>query len=267
MKKLVPQNNEKPKRGSNHLQFDRENIEHAYYEQWNIYKVYSTLINWFPNRRDVSRLIVLATAFIGFGTGLSEGYFRRYFNDNTGISNIQVELVYLALPFLIIVGFFSSTKCSAYVGRVPCVLLFKMSGAMLMFMMGIFIDVAAQYTTHSGIPLYLFKSILLYGSVPIETSILVNFLEEHQFFVALSIYYSVSFSWEAAATLGDYLEERYVIESRLIIFFSLYSNTFILYFSTSYGTVILFSAFMQTIGTLMYIPMLPIVARVDEQLS
>lgn len=190
------------------IQFDSDNIACTYCESSYIYRFYYNFIGWIPGRKDIGPLILLGTSLIGFGTGLTEGYFRRYFNDNTRLDYSEVELVYVALPFFVFAGFFSSTYYAGIVGRVPCILLYKISGSIVMFVMGLLIDAINQYTTNSAIPAYFLKSVLIYGSIPIETSILIDFLEEDQLFIYLSVYYCVSFSWDAAASLGELLDGR-----------------------------------------------------------
>jgi len=60
----------------------------------------------------------------------------------------------------------------------------------------------------NSVPGYLVKNFFAYGSIPLETSILIEFLQSDQVFLYLGLYANFQFSWSAAVTLGAVLKER-----------------------------------------------------------
>ncbi len=60
----------------------------------------------------------------------------------------------------------------------------------------------------NSVPGYLLKKLFAYGSIPLETSILIEFLRSDQVFLYLGLYANFQFSWNAAVTLGAILKER-----------------------------------------------------------
>uniref|UniRef100_A0A7S2P1U2 ADP,ATP carrier protein n=1 Tax=Leptocylindrus danicus TaxID=163516 RepID=A0A7S2P1U2_9STRA len=194
------------------------------------------LENW-----DYGVYIGIATAIQGFGTGLAEVYFRRIFSsEGSDLSDFGTSLVYLALPFVLMIGYYCSYVVSKCIGRVQTILLFELTGTVCMFALSVFtIDYSAI-----SVPVYLLKCALLWGSIPLETSVIFDLSSTNKFFaLSLTMYASVQFSWDAGAAIGQIIRDN----------------------AEGYSFIVLLAAVLQLLGMTMYIPLLPVVNQFDTE--
>ena len=161
---------------------------------------------WKMEQWDYGIYIGITTAIQGFGTGLSEVYFRRIFSsEESELSNFETSLVYLALPFVLIIGFYCSYLLSQCIGRVQTILCFEFTGSICMFLLSVYTaDLNAV-----AVPIYLSKCALLWGSIPLETSVICDLSSKRKLFaLSLTMYASVQFSWDAGAAIGQIIQDK-----------------------------------------------------------
>jgi MFS family permease len=173
------------------------------------------------------------------GSGMTVKFFPLFFKDEVGMSPSQVQVIYVIVPFVMV---FASTLCTRLAGpigfgRVQSMLVFSCLGISMLYAMVFF----KSYLDHHPfllVPVYVLRTSLMNASYPIQESILMDFVPKEERARWKSLDSVASFGWCGSAALGGWLADKFD-----------YTYTFLI------------TAVLQTIGTLVWCLLLPLVPR------
>lgn len=184
--------------------------------------------------------IVFAQGLIfAMGSGMTVKFFPLFFKDEVGMSPSQVQIVYVIVPFVMVLASTLCTRLAGPVGfgRVQTMLLFSSLGVSMLYAMVFF----KSYLDHHPfllVPVYVLRTSLMNASYPIQESILMDFVPKKERARWKSLDSVASASWCGSAALGGWLADKYD-----------YTYTFLI------------TAVLQTIGILVWCLLLPLVPR------
>jgi MFS family permease len=173
------------------------------------------------------------------GSGMTVKFFPLFFKDEVGMSPSQVQIIYVIVPFVMVIA---STLCTSLAGpvgfgRVQTMLLFSTLGISMLYAMVFFKSYLDDHP-FLLVPVYVLRTALMNASYPIQESILMDFVPKDERARWKSLDSVASASWCGSAALGGWLADKYD-----------YTYTFLI------------TAILQTIGTCVWCLLLPLVPR------
>ncbi len=193
---------------------------------------------WHPINKDrIAGIIIVCTALFGFSTGMTYDFMTRFIEGHTDLSNGEAQIFFLIIPFVNIVSFFGALRTTRQHGRMSVILCVKVIGTALTFGIAVYLHFeSSDMSKNVYLPLEFIKLIFLRCTIPIETSILVDFLSGRRLGLFLALFGVFEFSWNGAALVGESIED-----------------------ATSYAFLYMVAGIIYTLSVLMYLPLYYIV--------
>lgn len=204
-----------------------------------------TILTPMQKRQKWVPYIVFSQGLIfAMGSGMTVKFFPLFFKDEVGMSPSQVQIIYVIVPFVMVIASTFCTKLAgAGFGRVQTMLLFSCLGISLLYSMVVF----KSYLDHHPfllVPIYVLRTSLMNASYPIQESILMDFVPKEERARWKSLDSVASFGWCGSAALGGWLADKYD-----------YTYTFLI------------TAMLQSIGAAVWCLLLPLVPRQEGDRS
>jgi MFS family permease len=187
--------------------------------------------------------IIFVQAFIlAAGSGMTDEFFPLFFKDEVGMSPLQVQIIYIAVPIVTVIlsGCLSKLSNSGF-GRVQATLLFSCTGVFLLYAMVFF---KSFFDNHPFLlkTINVLRTSLMACFYPLQESILMDSVPKHERARWKSLDAVVLFAWSTSCALGGFLTDRY-----------------------DYFFTFLVTALTQTIGVAFWLLLLPLVPRNEGQ--
>jgi len=183
-------------------------------------------------------IIFVQSTILAIGSGMTIEFFPLFFKDEVGMSPSQVQLIYLIVPFAMILCSTLISKIAAGgVGRVQTQLISSILGVSLLYCMVFF---KAYLDKHPAllVPIFVLRTSLMNASYPLQESILMDFVPKESRARWTSLDAVASFGWCGSAAFGGWLADKY-----------------------DYTYAFFLTAVIQTIGIFVWSLLLPLVPR------
>jgi len=170
-------------------------------------------------------------------------FFPLFFKDDAKLSPTQVQLIYLAVPVIIVLISKGAQVLSASLGRVQTILLVKFFGLSFLFALCFYTSYLIERPALL-ITIYLARTGLMNCTYPLQESILMDFVPKNERARWKSLESVGAFGWCGSAALGGYLADKY-----------------------DYPFTFLITAIIQTTGAAGYMLLLPLVPRKEKDMK
>ena len=183
-------------------------------------------------------IIFVQSTILAIGSGMTIEFFPLFFKDEVGMSPSQVQVIYLIVPFAMILCSTLISKIAASgVGRVQTQLISSLLGVSLLYCMVFF---KAYLDKHPVllVPIFVLRTSLMNASYPLQESILMDFVPKESRARWTSLDAVASFGWCGSAAFGGWLADKY-----------------------DYTYAFFLTAVIQTIGIFVWSLLLPLVPR------
>ena len=183
-------------------------------------------------------IIFVQSTILAIGSGMTIEFFPLFFKDEVGMSPSQVQLIYLIVPFAMILFSTLISKIAASgVGRVQTQLISSILGVSLLYCM-VFFKAYLDKRPALLIPIFVLRTSLMNASYPLQESILMDFVPKESRARWTSLDAVASFGWCGSAAFGGWLADKY-----------------------DYTYAFFLTAVIQTVGILVWSLLLPLVPR------
>ena len=188
---------------------------------------------WIPYIMFVHSLV------FALGSGMTVKFFPLFFKDEIGMSPSQVQGIYVLVPLVLAScsGLGQAISSKGGLGRVPTAFLLQAIGVLGLYSMVFFKSFLNQKPLLL-VPIYILRTSLMNASYPLEESILMDFVPKNQRARWKSLESVASFGWCGSAAIGGWLSDRA---------------------NGDYTFTFLITAIIQTIGTLIFALLWPLV--------
>jgi MFS family permease len=184
--------------------------------------------------RKIRWISFLADLLAGLASGMTIKFFPLFFRDYTHLSPADVNTMAIFTTTLMICGSLASQKLSVIFGRVKVILVYRIIGISLLFVMALNKSIWDQWELI--VPIYVIRTMFMNCTAPLQKSILMDNCPKNvrgKWSAADSI---VMFGWSGSAFIGGILADEY-----------------------GYGHTFFFTAIIQFIGFLLLLMLLPLV--------
>jgi MFS family permease len=198
----------------------------------------STLTPLQKRQRWIPYIVFAQGLIFAMGSGMTIKFFPLFFKDEVGMSPSQVQIIYVAVPLVMVTtSTLLSKLANSGFGRVQTTLLSSCLGVLCLYCMVFF---KSYLDSHPFllVPIYVMRTSLMNASYPLQESILMDFVPKHVRARWKSLDSVASFGWCGSAAFGGWLSDRYD-----------YTYTFWI------------TAILQTIGIGVWTFLLPLVPR------
>jgi predicted MFS family arabinose efflux permease len=167
-------------------------------------------------------------------------FFPLFFKDEVGMSPSQVQVIYVIVPFVMVIcSTLGSKLAGSGFGRVQTTLLFSCFGVSFLYCM-VFFKHYLDVHPFLLVPIYVMRTSLMNASYPLQESILMDFVPKDERARWKSLDSVAAFGWCGSAALGGWLSDRFD-----------YTYTFLI------------TAILQTAGIAVWCLLLPLVPRTE----
>ena len=143
----------------------------------------------------------------GLASGMTIKFFPLFFKNMTHLSPGEVNTVTIATTFLMIFGSVSSQKLASRIGRMPVILVYKLLGIILLFVMALRKDLWEDWAII--VPIYCARTVLMNSTAPLHKSILMDHCGKEQRARWNALDSIVTFGWSGSALLGGILADKH----------------------------------------------------------
>jgi MFS family permease len=189
-------------------------------------------------------IIFIQSIIFAIGSGMTIKFFPLFFKDEVGMSPSQVQVIYCAVPFAMVICSTVGSKVAASgVGRVQTQLLSRLMGISLLYCMVFFKNYLDKHPILL-VPIYVMRTSLMNACYPLQESILMDFVPKSVRGRWKSLDAVAAFGWCGSAAFGGWLADKYD-----------YTYTFFL------------TAIIQSVGLGVWCLLLPLVPRHENEAS
>lgn len=187
-------------------------------------------------------IIFTQGVIFAIGSGMTIKFFPLFFKDEVGMSPSQVQLIYFAVPFaMVICSTLGSKLAASGVGRVQTQFLSRFIGIVLLYSMVFFKNYLDKHPFFL-VPIYVMRTSLMNACYPLQESILMDFVPKEVRARWKSLDAVAAFGWCGSAAIGGWLADKYD-----------YTYTFFL------------TAIIQSVGLGIWCLLLPLVPRHEHE--
>lgn len=158
---------------------------------------------WIFNSTHIPWLLFASDFIISNGAGMTINFFPLFFKEEYGLTPIHVSILFLVQPMLIMVLSWIAQQSSRALGRMPIIVVTRMSSLVCLFAMSFVKPLPLQ------ILLFLMRGGMMRCSQPLRRSILMDHVPKEirarwNALESLSV-----FSWSGSAVVGGFLIDSY----------------------------------------------------------
>ena len=184
--------------------------------------------------------------FMAFGAGMTVKFFPIFFSERCKVTPVTLQLVYIALPLVVVCFTVVATKLSKKVGRMQVIIPFTAIGIFFTLAMSLLHDYYEK--PHVMIPVYLLRCGFQWSTGGLSYSIIADYVPKEYRARWNTLESIASFGWSGSAVLGGHLVK-----------------------SQGYSATFAITACVQFFGMAFFgLPILPLVAKesdIQEQVS
>lgn len=187
-------------------------------------------------------IIFVQDVIFAIGSGMTIKFFPLFFKDEVGMSPSQVQVIFFAVPVVMVIcSTLSSKIAAAGLGRVQTQLLSRLMGVFFLYAM-VFFKTYLDDHPFLLVPVYIMRTSLMNACYPLQESILMDFVPKEVRARWKSLDAVSAFGWCGSAAFGGWLADKYD-----------YTYTFFL------------TAILQTMGLAVWALLLPLVPRHENE--
>lgn len=154
-------------------------------------------------------IIFVQGIIFAIGSGMTIKFFPLFFKDEVGMSPSQVQIIYCAVPFAMVICSTISSKVAAKgVGRVQTQLLSRFLGISLLYSM-VFFKNYLDHHPYLLVPIYVMRTSFMNACYPLQESILMDFVPRDLRGRWKSLDAVAAFGWCGSAAFGGWLADKY----------------------------------------------------------
>mmetsp|Transcript_48587 Transcript_48587/g.94973 ORF Transcript_48587/g.94973 Transcript_48587/m.94973 type:complete len:494 (-) Transcript_48587:59-1540(-) len=159
-------------------------------------------------RRKIPYVLFMTEVVFALASGMTIKFFPLYFKNTVGMSPSQVQMIYVAAPFVLVATSSLAEKISRSLGRVQTIILFSSMGVVGLYAMVLFEDylVARWYLL---VPIYVLRNAMMSSGDALWESILMDNVPKKERARWISLSSIASFGWCGSAALGGVLADKY----------------------------------------------------------
>ena len=188
-------------------------------------------------------IIFVGSLVFAIGSGMTVKFFPLFFKEEVGMSPSQVQMIYVLVPIVMALLSGVGTSISKFFGRVETTVLLEVLGVSCLFAM-VFFKNFLDVHPFVLVPVYVMRTGLMNAPYPLMESILMDFVPKNERARWKSLESIAQFGWCGSAAVGGYVSDRWD-----------YTHTFLI------------TAWIQAVGILLTLCLLPLVPRSEESLS
>ncbi|TMW60777.1 hypothetical protein Poli38472_000819 [Pythium oligandrum] len=148
-------------------------------------------------------VLFAADFIVSFGTGMAANSFPVFFDNEFGLTSIEMQWLFVGQPLCIAASSFISQVASRYWGRMPVIVFTRFVGAINLFLM------SQVSSLHLLCALFLLRAAMISCSEPLRRSLLMDFVPQKQRARWNSLEGLSMFAWVGSAVIGRLLVEAH----------------------------------------------------------
>ncbi|KAF0718903.1 Aste57867_1403 [Aphanomyces stellatus] len=153
--------------------------------------------------RHVPFLLFFSDFVICNGAGMTVSFFPVFFQNDYGLTPSQVNILYVALPVLVVVLTFLTQRASLTFGTIETVVFTRLLATLCLGAMAYATPLPLE------VALFLLRTSFMWCSDPLRTSILMDYVPQHLRGRWNSLEGLTSFTYSGSAVVGGFLIEKH----------------------------------------------------------